>query len=104
MKSRSFPQTVHNCYSPSVPGIPKETSSGNLSSRQRFFVSHCLPHYVMVFNKEGGFPSNIGSEGLVKDSSCIPAALIVVDALDNLILCDSFNGSEWFSSILSKIR
>ena len=55
-----------------------------------FFVSYPEVHYVKVFNKEGVFLYNIGSEGYGKGQLKQPLGL-VIDAFDNLIVCDSRN-------------
>ena len=55
-----------------------------------FFVSYFLAHCVKVFSKEGVFLYNIGSEGSGKGQFKHPLGL-VVDAFDNLIVCDSEN-------------
>ena len=55
-----------------------------------FFVSHPFTHCVKVFNKEGVFLYNIGSEGSGKGQFKRPLGL-VVDAFDNLIVCDGGN-------------
>ena len=53
-----------------------------------FFVSYPVVHCVKVFNKQGVFLYNIGSEGSGKGQFKRPWGL-VVDAFDNLIVCDS---------------
>ena len=55
-----------------------------------FFMSYCWHHCVKVFNKEGVFLYNIGSEGSGEGQFKEPWGL-VVDAFDNLIVCDSKN-------------
>ena len=55
-----------------------------------FFVSYPKVHYVKVFNKEGVFLYNIGSEGSGEGQFKQPRGL-VVDAFDNLIVCDIEN-------------
>ena len=55
-----------------------------------FFVSYPEVHYVKVFNKEGVFLYNIGSEGSGEGQFNYPDSL-VVDAFENLIVCDSDN-------------
>ena len=55
-----------------------------------FFVSYFSAHCVKVFNKEGVFLYNIGSEGSDAGQFTRPWGL-VVDAFDNLIVCDYGN-------------
>ena len=55
-----------------------------------FFVSYPEFHYVRVFNKEGVFLYNIGSEGSGEGQFTRPWGL-VVDAFENLIVCDCDN-------------
>ena len=55
-----------------------------------FFVSYFSGHCVKVFNKEGVFLHNIGSEGSGKGQFKWPSGL-VVDAFDNLIVSDCEN-------------
>ena len=55
-----------------------------------FFVSHPFTHCVKVFSKEEEFLYNIGSEGSGKGQFKRPLGL-VVDAFDNLIVCDGGN-------------
>ena len=55
-----------------------------------FFVSYHWPHCVKVFSKEGVFLYNIGSEGSGKGQFKFPKGL-VIDAFDNLIVCDRDN-------------
>ena len=55
-----------------------------------FVVSYCLAHCIKVFNKEGVFLYNIGSEGSGKGQFKHPRGL-VVDAFDNLIVFDFGN-------------
>ena len=55
-----------------------------------FFVSYPSAHCVKVFSKEGVFLYNIGSEGSGEGQLESPEGL-VVDAFDNLIVCDSEN-------------
>lgn len=58
--------------------------------RDKFFVSYWEIHHVKVFDGEGKFLFNIGSEGSGKGQLMYPRSL-VVDAFDNLIVCDSGN-------------
>ena len=55
-----------------------------------FFVSYFSRHCVKVFSKEGVFLYNIGSEGSGEGQFKLPRD-IVIDAFDNLIVCDSEN-------------
>ena len=55
-----------------------------------FFVSYCWNHCVKVFSKEGKFLYNIGCKGSGEGQLRSPEGL-VVDAFDNLIVCDSEN-------------
>ena len=55
-----------------------------------FFVSYPKVHCVKVFSKEGVFLYNIGSEGSGEGQFTRPWGL-VVDAFDNLIVCDFGN-------------
>ena len=55
-----------------------------------FFVSYAMADSVKVFNEEGVFLYNIGSEGSGKGQFKHPRGL-VVDAFDNLIVCDFGN-------------
>ena len=55
-----------------------------------FFVSYYLANCVKVFNKDGVFLHNIGSEESGKGPFKWPWGL-VVDAFDNLIVCDREN-------------
>ena len=55
-----------------------------------FFVSYSFAHCVKVFSKEGVFLYNIGSGGSGEGQFTRPRGL-VVDAFDNLIVCDSEN-------------
>ena len=55
-----------------------------------FFVSYPEANCVKVFNKEGVFLYNIGSEGSGEGQFKLPRGL-VIDAFDNLIVCDSDN-------------
>ena len=56
----------------------------------KFFVSYRDVHCVKVFNDEGVFLYNIGSEGSGDERLFRPRAL-VVDAFGNLIVCDTGN-------------
>lgn len=53
-------------------------------------MSYWEIHHVKVFDGEGKFLFNIGSEGSGKGQLMYPRSL-VVDAFDNLIVCDSGN-------------
>ena len=55
-----------------------------------FFVSYPEVHYVKVFNKEGVFLHNIGSKGS-GTGQLKQLSDLVVDAFDNLIVCDGGN-------------
>ena len=55
-----------------------------------FFVSYPAVHCVKVFSKEGVFLYNIGSDGSGEGQFKRPRGL-VVDAFDNLIVCDREN-------------
>ena len=58
--------------------------------QEMFFVSCCLAHCVKVFNKEGVFLYNIGSEGSGDGQLGSPAGL-AVDSFGRLIVCDCNN-------------
>ena len=64
-----------------------------------FFVSYFSAHSVKIFNKEGVFLHNIGSERFGKGQFKWPSGL-VVDAFDNLIVCDCGNKRLQMFSIL----
>ena len=57
---------------------------------EKFFVSYFSPHCVKVFNKEGVFLYNIGSEGSGDGQFNGPAGL-AVDTFGRLIVCDCNN-------------
>lgn len=57
----------------------------------KYFVSYPSAKCVKVFNKKGEFLIDIGSEGSGKGQFLSPSGL-VVDAFDNLIVCDGVNG------------
>ena len=56
-----------------------------------FFVSYFNVHCVKVFNKEGVFLYDVGSEGPGEALLSLPAGL-AVDGFNNLIVCDTGNG------------
>ena len=58
--------------------------------QEKFFVLYSTADCVKVFNKEGLFLFNIGSKGSGEGQFLCPCGL-VVDAFDNLIVCDSGN-------------
>ena len=55
--------------------------------QEKFFASYHLDHCVKVFNKEGVFLYNIGSEGS-GDGQFSGAAGLAVDSFGRLIVCD----------------
>ncbi|RMX58800.1 hypothetical protein pdam_00021877 [Pocillopora damicornis] len=57
---------------------------------EKFFVLYSTADCVKVFNKEGLFLFNIGSKGSGEGQFLCPCGL-VVDAFDNLIVCDNGN-------------
>ena len=56
--------------------------------RGRFFVSYMRAHCVKVYDKEGVFLYNIGSEGCGEGQLRYPEGLCV-DSFGNLIVCDA---------------
>ena len=58
--------------------------------QEKFFVSGHWDHCVKVFNKEGVFLYNIGSEGSCDGQFSGPAGL-AVDSFGRLIVCDCMN-------------
>ena len=59
--------------------------------QDRFFVSDTKANYIKVFNKEGKFLYNIGSEGSGDGELQSPFGL-AIDKSNNLIVCDQANG------------
>ena len=59
--------------------------------QDRFFVSDTKANYIKVFNKEGKFLYNIGSEGSGDGQLKSPVGL-AIDKFNNLIVCDRENG------------
>ena len=58
--------------------------------QERFFVSDAKANCVKVFNEEGNFLYNIGSEGSGDGQLNGPAGL-AIDKFNNLIVCDVAN-------------
>ena len=58
--------------------------------QDKFFVSYDAVHCVKVFNKEGIFLYNIGSEGSGDGQLIYPTGL-AIDKFNHLIVCDSGN-------------
>ena len=58
--------------------------------QEKFFVLYSTADCVKVFNKEGLYLFNIGSKGSGEGQFLCPCGL-VVDAFDNLIVCDNGN-------------
>ena len=61
--------------------------------RGRFFVSYMRAHCVKVYDKEGVFLYNIGSEGCGEGQLRYPEGLCV-DSFGNLIVCDVSSSHE----------
>ena len=61
-----------------------------VSHQERFFVSHFSADCVKVFNKEGVFLYNIGTEGSCNRQFNCPVGL-AVDSFGRLIVCDCDN-------------
>ena len=74
----------------SSPGYNIRTESCVFYHHDMFFVSYNLADCVKVFNKEGVFLYNIGTEGSGEGQFSHPRGL-VVDSFDNLIVCDFGN-------------
>ena len=58
--------------------------------QDRFFVSDAIANCIKVFNEEGKFLYNIGSEGFGDGQLNGPVGL-VIDKFNNLIVCDTRN-------------
>ena len=59
--------------------------------QNKFFVSYCEDHRVVVFNNEGKYVYDIGSEGSGDGQLTFPIGL-AIDKFDRLIVCDGGNG------------
>ena len=59
--------------------------------QDKFFVCYCEYHRVVVFNNEGKYVYDIGSEGSGDGHLTFPIGL-AIDKFDRLIVCDGGNG------------
>ena len=67
-----------------------------LRHQDMFYVSYGSAHCVKVFNNEGEFLYDIGSE---RSSGLLCPVGLAVDKFNNLIICDSANGTVLVSSL-----
>jgi len=67
-----------------------ESPSFAVYDQDKFFVSYRKAHCIKVFNREGVFLYNIGSEGSGDGQLSYPED-IVIDKFNNLIVCDKGN-------------